>query len=109
VTHRNSSLLSLILLVVFLGLTSWLPFQATRHTDSHAHHQATTHASPLCSWLCAAGLFSHSEAPPISRSFDSFISLPPLPSPRWNESFSTAPLSRGPPAFFPFHSPTLHL
>ncbi|MGA6827898.1 hypothetical protein ACO9S2_09825 [Nitrospira sp. NS4] len=29
--------------------------QLAAHASEHAHHAATTHATALCSWLCAAG------------------------------------------------------
>jgi len=96
-TYQSRSLLSGILLVAFLGLNSWLPFQATRHSQAHAHHQATTHASPLCSWLCAAGHISYAEGQQIPRptSFTIFIDKQPFQG--RHALFTAAPLSRGPP------------
>jgi hypothetical protein len=29
--------------------------QTVEHSVHHAHHRAATHASVLCSWMCAAG------------------------------------------------------
>ena len=29
--------------------------QSTAHSLHHGHHKATTHASAICSWMCAAG------------------------------------------------------
>jgi hypothetical protein len=41
---------------VCLLLLSGLAYpQTVAHTERHAHHTAKTHASVLCSWMCAAG------------------------------------------------------
>ncbi len=43
-------------LAAFLFLLSGLVYpQSVAHAAHHAHHQATTHSSVLCSWMCAAG------------------------------------------------------
>jgi hypothetical protein len=44
------------LLSVWLVVLSGLVYpQLTSHVDRHAHHNAATHATALCSWLCIAG------------------------------------------------------
>jgi hypothetical protein len=43
------------LVACLLLLSALVYVQTVRHAAHHAHHQAATHASPLCSWLCAAG------------------------------------------------------
>lgn len=41
---------------VCLLLLSGLAYpQTVAHAGHHAHHTAKTHASVLCSWMCAAG------------------------------------------------------
>jgi hypothetical protein len=43
-------------LAVCLLLLSGLAYpQTVAHAGHHAHHTAQTHASVLCSWMCAAG------------------------------------------------------
>lgn len=43
-------------LTVCLLLLSGLAYpQTVAHAGHHAHHTAKTHASVLCSWMCAAG------------------------------------------------------
>lgn len=96
-TLQRRSLLSGLLLVAFLGLNSWLPYQATKHSQAHAHHQAMTHASPLCSWLCAAGYISYSEGQQIPRPISFTVYIDKQPFQGWHALFSAAPLSRGPP------------
>lgn len=46
----------LILCVLIVG--SLASAQTVSHETHHTHHQATTHASPFCSWMCAAGQMS---------------------------------------------------
>jgi hypothetical protein len=47
--------------------------QTVAHAGHHAHHTATTHASVLCSWMCAAGqvfegaaVVLHSDRSPVA-------------------------------------------
>lgn len=43
-------------LTVSLLLLSGLAYpQTVAHAAHHAHHTAKTHASVICSWMCAAG------------------------------------------------------
>jgi hypothetical protein len=43
-------------LTVCLLLLSGLIYpQTVAHATHHAHHKAATHATALCSWMCAAG------------------------------------------------------
>jgi len=43
-------------LTVCLLLLSGLVYpQTVAHAAHHAHHKAATHATVLCSWMCAAG------------------------------------------------------
>ena len=42
-------------LAAWLVLLSAVAYpQLTAHASQHAHHDATTHATVLCSWLCMA-------------------------------------------------------
>lgn len=49
------------------------------HELHHAHHQAATHATALCSWLCAAGHMAETGAPVIHVAFDGEIVIDLLP------------------------------
>ena len=53
-----------------LGLVScllvvggFLAGQSAAHSLHHAHHNTTTHASVICSWMCAAGQVVESANP----------------------------------------------
>lgn len=53
VPFRRSVALSLALCLLLMSGLFYA--QAVPHTFHHAHHQAATHSTALCSWLCAAG------------------------------------------------------
>jgi hypothetical protein len=48
-------LLALSLALCLLTLSGLVFPQAVTHAGHHAHHQAATHTSALCTWMCAAG------------------------------------------------------
>jgi len=87
-------------LTVCLLLLSGLVYpQTVAHAAHHAHHQAATHATALCSWMCAAGqvlegvaLVFQAENGPIG-----LAGLPVSPEP-FSAVRPTSP-SRGPPVF----------
>jgi hypothetical protein len=88
-----------ISLVACLLLLAGLAFpQTVAHATHHAHHKAATHASPLCSWLCAAGQvleaisFGHQpETDPLTVVAAQVPISPP-------GAILPAPSTRGPPA-----------
>lgn len=47
--------LSLFVIICALSLNGLVYAQAVEHESRHAHHQAATHSSVLCSWMCATG------------------------------------------------------
>jgi hypothetical protein len=49
------SILALLLVVSIVIVGGLASAQAIAHESHHAHHQKATHASPFCSWMCAAG------------------------------------------------------
>ena len=55
---RHAIVLGLVLCL--LSLSGIATAQSVAHVTHHSHHQAATHATALCSWLCTAGqgLFS---------------------------------------------------
>ena len=72
--------------------------QTVAHAGHHAHHTAKTHASALCSWMCAAGqvfegaaVVLHSDRNPIA-----IVSIVAVQEPA-GIVHSTTP-SRGPPS-----------
>ena len=54
-THVARRILAWGLVACLLLLSGLVYAQTVEHSVHHAHHQAATHASVLCSWMCAAG------------------------------------------------------
>ena len=54
-TRRLLPLLAVGLAVCILLLSGLVYPQAVAHAAHHAHHKAATHATALCTWMCAAG------------------------------------------------------
>src|SRR5689334_16074279 len=70
------------------------------HAEHHKHHQAGTHATGICAWLCAAG----QEVESSSVNFDSTLQLVGLARTVSADPlfllFSSDLFPRGPPVFF---------
>ncbi len=71
--------------------------QTVEHAVHHARHQAATHATVLCSWMCAAGEILDAYQVPFENkpliAGDAQIWVPVLSPPR----LSVVPVSRPPP------------
>jgi hypothetical protein len=85
------------LAVCLLLLSGVFYAQSASHAAHHAHHKPATHATALCTWMCAAGQVL--EGGPISLpSAGGAVSMLALLTPE--EPFTIAPASaasRGPP------------
>lgn len=46
---------SVLVVTCVLSLAGLAQAQLVEHAWHHAHHQAATHGTVLCSWMCAAG------------------------------------------------------
>lgn len=51
--RRTTFVWALLLCIVLVNGSMAAP--SVGHAEHHAHHQATTHSSGMCAWLCAAG------------------------------------------------------
>jgi hypothetical protein len=91
---QSVALLLVLCLLVIGGLAS---AQSIAHESHHAHHQKATHATVLCTWMCAAGqVLDTVTAPPlIERAPVSRVELRALPD--FSSAFSSPLSSRGPP------------
>ena len=97
--RRCTSRAVAILLAGVLLLLSGLFYPATvPHAIHHAHHQAATHATALCSWLCAAGQVVNVALPVLPTGFDvvAWVTDPIASSPLALAAYP--PPSRAPPA-----------
>lgn len=85
------------LVVSLLLLTGAVYAQTVEHAVHHAHHQAATHATILCSWMCAAGQVLEGVEIILQEAIQplAFLPLPAVAEPSIADRPSI--LSRGPP------------
>ena len=89
--------MSVVLCVLAIG--GLAQAQSAEHAGHHAQHQAATHGTVLCSWMCAAGTVLDTEAQLIQTEHGPIALIPILHS---NDSISEpSPISssRAPPSF----------
>ena len=91
--------LSILLVLSVLSVGGLAQAQSVEHAGHHAQHQAATHGTLLCSWMCAAGtvldtavITFQAELSPIA------LVTPPHFTQTSTEACQTSP-SRAPPAF----------
>ena len=97
--HRVLKFLSILLVLSVLSIGGLAQAQSVEHAGHHAQHQAATHGTLLCSWMCAAGtvldtavVTFQAELSPIA-----LITLPDSAQPLI-EACQTSP-GRAPPSF----------
>ena len=89
--------LALSLALCLLTLSGLVFPQAVTHAGHHAHHQAATHASALCTWMCAAGQGLESVTFLVNESIAPVTTLD-VAVPDTVDGIVSPPLqSRGPP------------
>jgi hypothetical protein len=71
--HTFRKFLSMSLVLCVLAVGGLAQAQSAEHAGHHAQHQAATHGTLLCSWMCAAGtvldtevVLIHAERNPIA-------------------------------------------
>ncbi len=91
---------SILLVFCVLSVGGLAQAQLVEHAGHHAHHQAATHGTVLCSWMCAAGevldsavVTFHAELSPID-----LITLPISSQPSIETCQTSS--SRAPPLSF---------
>lgn len=97
--HAALKVVSILLVFCVLSVGGLAQAQTVEHAGHHAHHQAATHGTVLCSWMCAAGTVFDSAVVPFQAelSLITFITLPNVAQPSI-ELCQTSP-SRAPPSF----------
>ena len=89
------------LLACFLFVSIGLASQAAAHTLPHAKHQASTHASLLCSWVCSAGQVVQTQELGIDGPFSSLYLEEVESSLAIDGIIAWSPPSRAPPSVVP--------
>jgi len=91
--------LSISLVVCVLAIGGLAQAQAAEHAGHHAQHQAATHGTLLCSWMCAAGTIVDSDVVLIQIERSPVAVIPiPLSNHLISEP-SRISSSRAPPSF----------
>jgi hypothetical protein len=97
--HKVHKFASILLVLCVLSVGGLAQAQAVEHAGHHAHHQAATHGTVLCSWICAAGVVLDTAVVTFQAEFSpiALIALPYFSQPSI-ELCQTSP-SRAPPSF----------
>ena len=97
--HRALKFLSILLVLCLLSVGGLAQAQSVEHAGHHAQHQAATHGTLLCSWMCAAGTVLDTAVVTFQPEFSpiAFTPVPHSAQPSL-EACQTSP-SRAPPSF----------
>jgi hypothetical protein len=63
--HTVLKFVAILLVLCVLSVGGLAQAQSVEHAGHHAHHQAATHGTVLCSWMCAAGTILDSAVVPF--------------------------------------------
>ena len=90
---------SILLVLCVLSVGGLAQAQLVEHAGHHAHHQAATHGTVLCSWMCAAGTMLDSAVVTFQAELGP-IALITLPNPaQLSIEVCQTSSSRAPPSF----------
>ena len=88
------------LAVCILLLSAVVYPQVVAHAAHHAHHKAATHASALCTWMCAAGQVLETISVCLQAELGLLTFLNPLLAQKPVGILPATPSTRGPPPLF---------
>jgi hypothetical protein len=90
---------SILLVLCVLSVGGLAQAQSVEHAGHHAHHQAATHGTVLCSWICAAGTVLDSAVVTFQAELSpiGLITLPQSTHPSIEVCQTSS--SRAPPSF----------
>ncbi len=91
--------LSISLILCVLAVGGLAQAQAAEHAGHHAQHQAATHGTLLCSWMCAAGTVLDSDVVLIQAERSPVAVIPTPHSSDLISEPSRISSGRAPPAF----------
>ena len=97
--HTVLKFVSILLVLCVLSIGGLAQAQSVEHAGHHAHHQAATHGTVLCSWLCTAGTMLDSAVVTFQAEL-SPIALITFPNPAQPSiEVCQTSSSRAPPSF----------
>jgi hypothetical protein len=91
--------LSVLVVLCVLSIGGLAQAQSVEHAGHHAHHQAATHGTVLCSWMCAAGTVLDSAVVSFQAEFSpiALVTTPHFARPLIDACQISS--SRAPPSF----------
>ncbi|HZS12297.1 MAG TPA: hypothetical protein VFA38_08605 [Nitrospirales bacterium] len=95
--RRSRQFMALGLALTLLWVGTAVGVQLFDHASHHAQHQSKTHATVLCSWLCAAGQGVEAVSLHIDSTPTLLTLIAPQPVDRHTPPALNAFQSRGPP------------
>lgn len=97
--HKFRTFLLISLVLCILAVGGLAQAQSAEHSGHHAQHQAATHGTVLCSWMCAAGTVLDSAVVliQVEQSPIAFIPLAQSSTPSIDVPWTSS--SRAPPSF----------
>ena len=97
--HHALKILSILLVLCVLSVGGLAQAQSVEHAGHHAQHQAATHGTLLCSWLCAAGTVLDSAVVTFQAELSpiALVTLPHSIQPPIEDCQTSS--SRAPPSF----------
>jgi hypothetical protein len=98
-SHTSHKFISIFLVLCVLAVGGLAQAQSVEHAGHHAHHQAATHGTMICSWMCAAGTMLDSEVVLIQVETGPVALLPLLISTNPSIEACHTSASRAPPSF----------
>jgi hypothetical protein len=96
---RALKILSILLVLCVLSVGGLAQAQAVEHAGHHAQHQAATHGTLLCSWMCAAGTVLDTAVVTFQAELSPIALNTPLNSAQPSIEVCQTSSSRAPPSF----------
>ena len=97
--HAVRKFVSILLVLCVLSVGGLAQAQSVEHAGHHAHHQAATHATVLCSWMCAAGTVLDTAVVTFQAELSPISLITPLNSAQPSIEVCQTSSSRAPPSF----------
>ena len=97
--HTVLKFVAILLVLCVLSVGGLAQAQSVEHAGHHAHHQAATHGTVLCSWMCAAGTVVDSVVVPFQIELNpiALVAIPNSAQPSIEVCQTSS--SRAPPSF----------
>ncbi|HSS29884.1 MAG TPA: hypothetical protein VLL06_02590 [Nitrospiraceae bacterium] len=91
--------ISILLVLCVLSVGGVAQAQMVEHAGHHAHHQAATHGTVLCSWMCAAGTVLDTAVVPFQIELSPLAFITSSNSAQPSIEACQTSSSRAPPSF----------